>query len=252
MTDMEPAERVFAREFTAARHTVESGDASYVVTPAGAWCRRVFVIGTLTSRRGSGDVMQARVADPTDTFRVSADWQNPDAVETLGYIKPPAFVAITGRAALMGSGPRAYTTIAAEAITVVDRTARDLWTQKTAGVTLDRLEALERGLSGDGDERIRATIGLYGTTEEDVRDMAEMVRVALESLRPDIAPWDVAPLIGREILLAALGSEEISESDAIARGVRSGLSAREARRALEDLIAAGECYQPTPDTVKPL
>ena len=110
MTDMEPAERVFAREFTAARHTVESGDASYVVTPTGAWCRRVFVIGTLTWRRGSGDVMQARVADPTDTFRVSADWQNPDAVETLGYIDPPAFIAVTGRAALMGSGPRAYTT----------------------------------------------------------------------------------------------------------------------------------------------
>jgi RPA family protein len=250
MTDMEPAERVFAREFTAARHTVESGDASYVVTPTGAWCRRVFVIGTLTWRRGSGDVMQARVADPTDTFRVSADWQNPDAVETLGYIDPPAFIAVTGRAALMGSGPRAYTTIAAEAITVVDRTARDLWTQKTAGVTLDRLETLERGLSGDGDERIRAAIGLYGTTDEDIRDMAEMIWMALKSLRPEIASRDVTPLIGREILLAALGSEGIPESDAIARGVRSGLSAREARRALEELIATGECYQPTPDTVK--
>ena len=49
--------------------------------------------------------MQARIADPTDTFRVSADWRNPDAVETLGYIEPPAFVAVTGRATLVGSGP---------------------------------------------------------------------------------------------------------------------------------------------------
>ncbi|NLZ29944.1 MAG: hypothetical protein GX885_04245 [Methanomicrobiales archaeon] len=247
---MEPAERVFAREFNAARHTVESGGALYVVTPTGAWCRRVFIVGTLTGRRGSGDVMQARVADPTDTFRVSADWQNPDAVETLGYIEPPAFVAVTGRASLMGSGPRAYTTVAAEAITVVDRTARDLWTQRTAGVTLDRLEALERGLSGGGDERVATTIGLYGTTEEDIREMAEAVRVALESLRPDMVAGDVAPRIGREILLAALGARGIAIDDAVTLGVRLGLSARETRRALEELIAAGECYQPTPDTVK--
>ncbi|MCK9278732.1 MAG: hypothetical protein M0P22_11655 [Methanoculleus sp.] len=254
---MEPVDRVFARDFSAARHTVDSGDGrdgSYVVTPAGAWCRRLFIVGALTERRGSGDVMQARIADPTGTFRVTVDWQSPDAIETLGYIEPPAFVAVTGRATLTGSGPRAYAAVDVEAINVVDRTVRDLWVQKTAGATLDRLEALEKALGGDGDERVATALRLYGTTEEDIRDMAGMVRTALAIVRPDITPGDIAPVAGREILLAALadegGARGIGIDDAVAAGVRSGLSARDARAALEELLAAGECYQPASGMIK--
>lgn len=254
---MEPVERVFARDFTAARHTVDSEGGrggSYVVTPGGAWCRRLFIVGALTERRGSGDVMQARVADPTGTFRVSMDRQTPDAGETLGYIKPPAFVAVTGRATIVGSGPRAYATVDAEALRVVDRTARDLWVQKTAGTTLDRLIALGEALSGDGDERAATTLRLYGTTEEAIRDMAGMVRTALAVVRPGTVPGDIGFVPRRDILLDALeeegGTRGVSVEDAVAAGVRSGLSAREARAALEELLAAGECYQPASGMVK--
>ena len=246
---MEPAGRVFARDFSAARHTVDSGDGSYVVTPTGAWCRRLFIVGALTEKKGSGDVMQARIADPTGTFRVTADWQSPDAVETLGYIKPPAFVAVTCRATLTGSGSRAYGVLDAEAINVVNRTVRDHWVLATAGAMLDRLEALR----GGGDERAATALRLYGTTDEDIRDMAGMVRTALASVR-HIAPGDIEPVIGRDLLLTALGDEGgargIGLDDAVAAGVRSGLSARDAKSALEELIAAGECYLPTSGMIK--
>ncbi|MCM2465732.1 hypothetical protein [Methanoculleus oceani] len=247
---MEPAERVFARDFSAARHTVDSGDGSYVVTPGGAWCRRLFIVGALTEKRGGGDVMQARIADPTGTFRITADWQSPDAVETLGYIEPPAFVAVTGRATLTGTGERASATVDAEAINVVDRTVRDLWVLATAGATLDRLDTLRDG----GDERAAAALRLYGITEEDLREMAGMVRMALASVRPDISPGDIAPLVGRDLLLSALeeggDARGIGFEDAVAAGVRSGLSARDARTALEELLAAGECYQPASGMIK--
>ena len=254
---MEPAERVFARDFAAARYTADSGDGrngSYVVTPTGAWCRRLFIVGALTERRGSGDIVQARVADPTGTFRVSTDWQSPDAGETLRHIEPPAFVAVTGRATLIGSGPRAYATVDAEALCVVNRTVRDLWVQKTAGATLDRLIALEEVLLGGGDERAATALRLYGTTGEEIRDMAGMVRTALASVRPEIVLGDIGPVAGRDLLLATLeeegGARGIAIEDAVAAGVRAGLSAREARRALEELLAAGECYQPASGMIK--
>jgi hypothetical protein len=76
-----------------------------------------------------------------------------------------------------------------------------------------------------------------------------MVRTALESVCPGAAV-EIAPAAGRDLLLAALGPGEIPVDDAIALGVRSGLSAQEARRALEELLAAGECYQPTLGTIK--
>lgn len=247
---MEPAERVFARDFAAARHTADAGSGSHVVTPGGAWCRTLFIVGAVTERRGSGDLVQARVADPTGTFRVTADWQSPDAVETLGYIEPPAFVAVTGRAVLVGSGRGAHAAVEAEAVSAVSRTVRDLWVLETAGATIDRLEALQAG----GDERAATARRLYGTTEEDIRDMAGTVRTALASVRSDIAVGDIAPVAGRDLLLAALeeegGMRGVSLDDAVAAGVRSGLSAREARRALEELLAAGECYQPASGMVK--
>ncbi|MCK9298759.1 MAG: hypothetical protein M0P21_07335 [Methanoculleus sp.] len=249
---MEPAERVFAQDFSAAQHTVDSGDGrngSYVVTPGAAWCRGLFIVGALTEKRGSGDVMQARIADPTGAFLVSVDWQSPDAVETLGYIEPPAFVAVTGRAALTGTGMRACATVEAEAVNVVNRTARDLWVLSTAGATLDRLEALR-----DGSERAAAARRLYGTTDEDIRGMAEMVRTALATVRPDITVGEIGPVVGRALLLDALegegGTRGIGFEDAVAAGVRSGLSAREARAALEELLAAGECYQPASGMIK--
>lgn len=250
---MEPAERVFAQDFSAARHTADAGDGrngSYVVTPGAAWCRRLFIVGALTEKRGSGDVMQARLADPTGAFQVSVDWQSPDAVEILGYIEPPAFVAVTGRAMLTGTGERACATVEAEAIGVVNRTVRDLWVLSAAGATLDRLEALRDG----GDERIEAARRLYGTTDEDIRGMAAMVRTALATVRPDIAVGEIAPLVARDLQLFALegegGARGIGFEDAVAAGVRSGLSAREARAALEELLAAGECYQPASGMIK--
>jgi len=250
---MEPVERVFAQDFSAARHTADSGDGrggSYGVTPGAAWCRRLFIVGALTEKRGSGDVMQARLADPTGAFQVSVDWQSPDAVETLGYIEPPAFVAVTGRATLTGTGERACATVEAEALSVVNRTARDLWMLSTAGATLDRLEALLDGR----DERASAARRLYGTTDEDIRGMAAMVRTALATVRPDIAVGEIAPLAARDLLLDALegegGARGVEFEDAVAAGVRAGLSARDARAALEELLAAGECYQPASGMIK--
>lgn len=250
---MEPVERVFAQDFSAARQTAESGDGRgglYVVTPGAAWCRRLFIVGALTEKRGSGDVMQARLADPTGVFRVSVDWQSPDAVETLGYIEPPAFVAVTGRAALAGTGARACATVEAEALSVVDRTARDLWVLATASATLDRLEALRDGR----DEQAAVARRLYGATDEDIRGMAGMVRTALATVRPDISVGAVAPLVARDLQLSALEGEGsargVGLEDAVAAGVRSGLSPREARAALEELLADGECYQPASGMIK--
>jgi hypothetical protein len=230
-------------------------DGSYVVTPAGVWCRRLFIVGALTERKGSGDLMKARIADPTGTFQVTADWQSPDTVETLDCIEPPAFVAVTGRATLTGTGERAHAALEAEALRVVDRTARDLWVLSTAGVTLDRLEALEKALrENGGDERAATTLRLYGTTEADIREMVGMVQTALESVRPDLAPGEITPGIGRDRLLAALGDEGgargVPVKDAVAAGVRTGLSARDAKRALEELLDEGECYQPTSGMIK--
>lgn len=248
---MEPVERVFAREFSTARYTVDAGDGHLPVTPSGACSHRLFIVGALTERLGGGDLMQARVADPTGVFLVTVDWHNPDALETLGYIDPPVFVAVTARPVPGGSGDRACPALEVEAIRVVDRTARDIWVLATAAATLDRLEALRDGRG----ERAATALRLYATTENEIREMAGIVRTALATVREVPSPSRITPRAPAEILLDALkavdsGLKGISIEDAVAAGVGSGLTASEARTALEKLLAAGECYQPVDGTVK--
>jgi RPA family protein len=230
---MEPAARVFAREFNGSQSTVDDTPAGRaVVTPSGAHCHRLFIVGALTERKGSGsDVMHARLADPTGTFSLTVDRRNPDAAATLEYIDPPAFVAVTGQAVAVGTGPRMRTSVAVETITVVDRTVRDLWVVRTAEATLDRLEAL--GDSGD---------------------LAAMVASALESVRSDLDVGTVEPVNAVEIIRSAVeegnGPRGLSRRDAIARGVAAGLAASAAEQAIDDLLLAGECYSPSAGMIR--
>jgi RPA family protein len=256
---MEPAERVFARDFSAARHSMDGTDrrgGPYVVTPGGAWCRRLFIVGALTEWRGSGgDLMQARVADPTGAFQLAIDRQSPDVAATLEYLEPPAFVAVTGQAMISPAGSRTAPTVAAEALNVVNRRVRDIWVLGTADATLRRLETLHEALTGAcTDERATAVVALYGTGASTLRDTAAMVRTALESVRWEDSADEIAPVCGRDILLSLLREEGsargILREEIVARGVRSGLSARDAHRAVEELLAAGECYSPATGMIK--
>ncbi len=230
---MGPAARVFAREFNGSRSTVDDALAGRaVVTPSGAHCRRVFIVGALTERKGSGsDVVHARLADPTGTFSLTADRRNPDAAATLEYVDPPAFVAVTGQAVAAGTGTRMRLSVAVETITVVDRTIRDLWVLRTAEATLDRLEA-------------------HG----DPGDLAAMVASALESVRSDPDVGQIEPANPADIIRSAVeegnGPRGLSRRDAIARGVAAGLTASAAEQAIDDLLLAGECYSPSAGMIR--
>ncbi len=255
---MESAARVFARDFNASRYTAdgdEAGSPCYVVTPGGAWCRRLFIVGALTERKGSGDVMHARLADPTGAFSLTIERRSPDVAATLGYIEPPAFVAVTGRASLAGSRSRPRALVTAEALTVVDRTVRDLWVLRTAERTLERLEAVQAVLRGTGrDARIGAAVQLYGSGTDLVAEQAAMVRAALGSVRPDLAVDSVVPRsageIVAEILEAGNGPRGFARSDVVAGAVMAGLSASSAGEAIDALLAAGECYSPSAGMIR--
>jgi RPA family protein len=147
--EREPARRVFSSEFREIRYQFKESDdeksPTYALLPSGARCNRIFVVGTLTEKQRQGDqnvFYRGRVVDPTGTFFIMAGSYQPEAMQQLAKIDPPAFVAIIGK-------PNIYTTpdgtnfvsVRAESITVVDRETRDLWILDTARETLDRLDA---------------------------------------------------------------------------------------------------------------
>jgi len=100
----ETAHRVFALEFNASRQEIKGQgekDASYLVTPLGAKINRLHVVGVCTDIEPvgeSGEVWRARISDPTGVFTVYAGNYQPEAAQALSQLKPPQYVAITGKA----------------------------------------------------------------------------------------------------------------------------------------------------------
>jgi len=153
----EPAKRVFAAEMRDAHHSFRVGDdeksPTYILLPTGERCNRVFIVGTLTQKEKRGEqhsMYLVRVADPSGTFFVSAGSYQPEAMQQVAKIEPPAFVAVVGK-------PNAYETpdgkvlisIRAETVTPVDQDIRNLWVLDAALATLDRIDAFGDGEDGE-------------------------------------------------------------------------------------------------------
>ena len=147
--DREPARRVFAAELREVRYEFPRGEEekspSFVLLPTGARCNRTFHVGTLTEKERRGDqnvFYRARIADPTGTFSLMAGSYQPEAMQQVARIEPPAFVAVIGKPNLFESQSGSMlVSIRAESVTPVDRETRDLWVLDTARATLDRLDA---------------------------------------------------------------------------------------------------------------
>ncbi|MDD1669793.1 MAG: nucleic acid-binding protein, partial [Methanomicrobiales archaeon] len=85
----------------------------------------------------------SRIADPTGTFFLMAGSYQPEAMQQIARIEPPAFVAVIGKPNLFESQTGSMLiSVRAESVTVVDRETRDLWVLDAARATLQRIDEL--------------------------------------------------------------------------------------------------------------
>jgi len=158
--EREPAKRVFAQELREARFHFKEGteekSPTYVLLPTGERANRIFLVGTLTEKERKGDqnlFYQARIADPTGTFYCIAGSYQPDAMQQIARIEPPAFVAVVGKPSVYDSPTgAALVSVRAESITTVDAETRNLWILDTARSTLNRLD--KRGTDADSQKAL--------------------------------------------------------------------------------------------------
>lgn len=159
--EREPARRVFAAELRESRIHFREGEdeksPTYILLPTGERCNRIFLVGTLTEKKKQGEqnlFYRARVVDPTGTFFIMAGSYQPEAMQQIARIDPPAFVAVVGK-------PNVYETpdgavlisVRCESVTAVDKDTRDRWVLDCAKATLDRIDAL--GTTPDGQRAVQ-------------------------------------------------------------------------------------------------
>jgi RPA family protein len=182
----EVARRVFAREFKESNLIYKDGEDQYsphyLLTPTGANCNRLLIVGTLTEKENIGteaEYWRARVVDPTGAFFVYAGQYQPEAAQALIKANPPEFVAVIGKpSAFTTSDGATITSIRPETIQIVDAETRDRWVLETAKQTLKRIEALEAG-----DPSLTKVKEHY---TPDTNYYREMIVQALNSLRTQV------------------------------------------------------------------
>ena len=251
---MEGTARVFAGDFSKAAYSMpgyERQSSSYVLTPGGAWCNRVFVAGALTEVTDHGTVIRSRLADPTGTFTLEIVRDGRTELPGLfGKLTVPAFLVITGTARLTKGNGGCSAIIRPESVQIVDRSVRDWWVLTTAESTLRRAGALAAALKGEeAAPAIRAVIGKYQTTPEQILEILSMVESALSSLAPETTTAPQLPERDpRGIIITIIrdlqGPRGVATDEVIAQARIRGIPPEEAQGVIADLIREDECYQP--------
>jgi len=256
---MEGAERVFAGEYAGSTLSIQDDDgnkSAWVVTPAGAWCRFMFISGALTEIVESGDMLHTRIADPTGAFNLVIGGRNSSLAENFREIPVPSFVTVTGRAQMYMKNTRVMLSVRPDHVQVVNREVRDQWVLTTAKSTIRRLKKMNLAIQGKPtDERILVAVRHYSITNTRLRELARMVEAAIQTVRllecEASAQPDLRSLV-MSFIDAGSGHKGIAVESVIEQAVMAGISSENVLSAIESLILDDECYQPQKGFVKRL
>ena len=248
---MEGAVRFFAGEFCQSTRSEPGEDAkspAWVVIPSGAYCRQVFLAGALTEVHEVGDLLVARLADPTGGFDLVCSGKNTPVAETLLRIASPSFISVSGRAQMYRRGTDTILSIRPEHILGIDRLTRDQWVLTTADATLRRLEQVRLALRGEcTDERVTGAARYYQMTPARLSELTAMVEGAVMSVKPvETVPGegpDVRSLI-TDFLKTRGGPRGVAVQEIIDTLAANGVFQDVVLAAIEALIVDDECYQP--------
>jgi Uncharacterized protein conserved in archaea len=146
----EIARRVFAAEFDLADESIRVGAGerapTYVISPGGAWMNRVFSVGVLTEQTqvSAGEMIRARIADPSGAIVTYAGQYQPAAAARLEQATVGSMLALTGKARTYqpDDGDAVYTSVRPETVTEVDAQTQGQWIVDTAMATLRRVDLM--------------------------------------------------------------------------------------------------------------
>lgn len=186
----EIAKRLFAHEFNQSTHKIEQeGEKTptYIITPTGARCNRVFVVGVLLDKeeiRPDSNFWRIRVSDPTGVFVCTAGRFQPDALEALMEIDPPEMISVVGKVNVYEGESRTFVSLRPESITVVDKEIRDYWVYETGKRTLERIEKMQ---NNQEDQDIALAWQVYSP---DLTEYKDTVKKALMAIKEEFEAFE--------------------------------------------------------------
>jgi RPA family protein len=255
---MEPVSRVFAADLNASSLVLDDGPAAgrrVVMTPSASPCTLLYLAGVLLEVNGrKGDLMHARVADPTGAFELQVQGKETEPAELLSIMEPPVFITALAGLRLTQNSIKNPCILDLREIRETDRTVRVSWVIRTGELMFERIIGLNDALSsGTGSPARKMVIRHYNHNSQTIRDMAQMIRGALVMVGPVSGGALQAGDPVRDVLgiIRENGGGKGVLLDAIIRiAQKSGLQADQVTKAIETLLVEDECYQPSKGIIK--
>ena len=173
----EVARRIFSKELNDSTYVIREGEDKspvYILTPLGLRCNRVFIIGALLEKeevRPDSGVWRIRLADPTGVFIGYVGRFQPNALESLLEIEPPALISVVSKVRIFEGTTRTFVFLRPEQINLSDASSRDYWIVETAKATLKRINSMEK----DENEDVKLAKKIYNTNLEEYRRVVREV-----------------------------------------------------------------------------
>ncbi len=213
MQKREIAKRLFAHEFNQSTHKIEGeGEKTptYILTPTGAKCNRVFVVGVLLDKeeiKPDSNFWRVRVSDPTGVFVCTAGRYQPDALEALMEIEPPEMISVVGKVNVYEGESRTFVSLRPESITVVDKEIRDYWVYETAKRTLERIGKMQ---NEQDDQNVALAWQVYSS---DLTEYKDTVKKALMAIKEEFEAFETDEEEGEQKVKKEGAGEQAEEAE---------------------------------------
>jgi Uncharacterized protein conserved in archaea len=221
----EIARRVFAAEFNLADESIRVGAGerapTYVISPGGAWMNRVFSVGVLTEQTdvSAGEMIRARIADPTGAVVTYAGQYQPAAAARLEQATVGSMLALTGKARTYqpDDGDAVYTSVRPETVTVVDAQTQEQWIVDTAIATLRRVDLMAALMDAS-----HPTVELQALAEADGIDDQVLGGVAaIQRYSPSLGLLEQLRVLAMEALEVVSGERDAISDVTLAVGAEA-------------------------------
>lgn len=285
--DREIAWRIFSHEFNISNLYVSEGDErapNYIITPTGAKCNRLFIIGVVTEIENIGkdnNLWRVRIADPTGVFTIYAGQYQPEAAIFFSELNVPAYVALVGKARKYEpEDGSVYLSVRPEEINFSDEKQRDMWVLETTKRTLERIkvieDALDSGLSGNELQdflmkKVTSTALLNGAMlaiqhykdlDNTLLELRKTIAHAIETVSFESEIIEPLPenkeepskLEPKEALAAIIDELDTGQGTSFSRVIetaqKAGLDTQTVELSLKELMDEGRCYEPKTDVIR--
>jgi RPA family protein len=251
-----PTCRVFFDEFLKSDFVLQENGSTFLVTPTGARCKKLFGVGEVEEVEARGDIVRLKLNDLTATFFIYASRRIlGEDITAYTEQRKRTFIAFRGNVHVRESaGTRTKVMLLAEEVGTVVERVRDGWILNTARRTMERIDALCINRSSLKNEAAFSGLGgskefqeHYALDDDTLDAFASMAINAVTRMWLQYHTRAKEQVVG---LLKKAGKSGVARERLVSALKTQGFKTEWVEEVIEELIVEEICYEPKTGVLK--